>query len=206
MSTLIHIAEKPQASAIALRVLCITAAAVGLLWYALQSENTPADTPSIPPPPVAAVYRLPPPTAAQTAAARMAAPLSPAPVVHTTRAPAADTDYATRNAHVDVRQLTASRPLAARSFLNEVLLAPGAHGSYTVAEVLPDSRYERLGLRPGDVIYSLDTPKMAAVDESSMESLMCQSEIELDVYRQGTLTRLQHSLASTDEQAHAAQR
>lgn len=120
-------------------------------------------------------------------------------------APPAD-DYAARNAGVDPRRLSATRPMAVRSFLSEVLLAPGAGTSFVVAEVLPESRFERMGLKPGDVIYTLDTPKMALVDENSMVALTQQTELELEVYRQGTLTRLHLALNADPEHGDAAPR
>ena len=120
-------------------------------------------------------------------------------------APLAD-DYAARNAGIDLRRLSATRPMAARSFLSEVLLAPGAGTAFVVAEVLPESRFERMGLKPGDVIYTLDTPKMALVDENSMVALMQQTELELEVYRKGTLTRLHTALNTSPENGDAAPR
>jgi hypothetical protein len=119
--------------------------------------------------------------------------------------PPAD-DYAARNAGIDPRRLSATRPMAARSFLSEVLLAPGAGAALVVSEVLPESRFARMGLAPGDVIYTLDTPKMALVDESSMVALMQQTELELEVYRKGTLLRLHTSLNDGSENGDAAPR
>jgi S1-C subfamily serine protease len=84
--------------------------------------------------------------------------------------------------------------MAASVFLDEVQVRPSPRGGYVVEAVLPQSRYDRMGLRAGDVVYSLDTPAMAAVDEGSMVALMLQTEIELDVYRQGQPMRLRVAL------------
>lgn len=95
---------------------------------------------------------------------------------------------------VQPQQLTVSRLFSARAFLNEVRLAPAPRGGFVVQAVEPDSRWDRMGLRPGDVIYTLDTPAMAAIDDTSMVALTQQTQIELDVYRAGTLLRLQLSI------------
>ncbi len=130
-----------------------------------------ARAPDLAPPPAASP---PAPVAALAAAAP-----APAPVVQ---------------APVDVQQLTASRPLAAQAFLREVSLSPRAHGGFVVDDLLADGRYDRMGLRRGDVLYTLDTPAMAQVDESSMIALTQQTEIELDIYRDGVPMRLHVAL------------
>jgi len=95
---------------------------------------------------------------------------------------------------VDARQLTTARPQLAAAFLNEVQVHPDPRGGFVVDHVLPESRYDRLGLKAGDVVYSIDTPAMSAVDESSMVALMQQTQLELDVVRKGTQMRLAGAL------------
>ena len=92
------------------------------------------------------------------------------------------------------RQLTTARPQLAAAFLNEVQVHPDPRGGFVVDRVLPEGRYERMGLKPGDVVYSIDTPAMSAVDEGSMVALMQQIHLELDVYRNGTPLRLTGAL------------
>lgn len=217
MSGFIHIAEKTPAWQAVLRVLCVVAPLIGLILYGLSDEGLPIAPPSdMPAPRLAAVQPAPWPSTSLADTAREpgtdndeadATPAPPQAVAAATRDDevAAD-DFAARNAGVEVARLTASRPLAARSFLSEVLLAPGSQAGFVVAEVLPESRFERMGLRPGDVIYSLDTPRMASVDENSMIALIQQTDLELEVYRNGTLTRLHTSLATDAEGDHAGTR
>lgn len=95
---------------------------------------------------------------------------------------------------VEPRQLTTARPQLAAAFLNEVQVHPDPRGGFVVDSVLPESRYDRLGLKAGDVVYSIDTPAMSAVDEGSMVALMQQTHLELDVVRNGTHLRLTAAL------------
>jgi hypothetical protein len=211
MSGILHIDRPSPAWLRMLRAVLVLAPLGAFAWYAWTDEGLPMAAP----------------TPARQAGMR-ATPL-PAPPAHVARADTADDDadareaptrgpgargadeepdFATRNAAVDPRRLTATRPLAARAFLSEVLLAPGGDGAagFVVAEVLPESRFDRMGLKPGDLLYTLDTPRMAAVDENSMMALVAQSELELQVYRQGTLTQLHTDLARHPEPADAGPR
>lgn len=206
MSGFIHIAHETPPWLVALRTGAVAAGALALVWLALSDEGLPIAPPGgaaepfvrprpLPaPPPVQLAARLPDGEADDVA--REAEPPS-ASAAPDAASPDAD-DYATRNAAIDVRTLTLSRPLAARTFLSEVLLKPGSPHGYVVAEVLPESRYERMGLRPGDVVYTLDTPGTPGVDESSMVALIGQTDLEIEVYRGGTLTRLHTNLAKME--------
>lgn len=107
-------------------------------------------------------------------------------------------------APVEIAQLSISRPLAARAFLDEVSVRPDPRGGFVVDRVLADGRYAQMGLQPGDVVYTLDTPAMRAVDETSMVALMLQTELELDVYRNGTPMRLRVALNAEPSEAAPA--
>lgn len=214
MSKFIHISEKTSPWRGMLRAALVITPLLGAAWYGLSDDGLPI-TPEAarPAPPVAVASPrptlLPDPAEAHASADPALASLHPA--LHRTDdadSPDApdDEDYGARNANVDIQRLTQKRPLAARAFLSEVLLASSTSAGYVVTEVLPESRYERMGLRPGDVIYTLDTPRMAAVDEGSMVALMQQTEIELEVYRQGTLLRLRANLADDGESTDADRR
>lgn len=100
---------------------------------------------------------------------------------------------------VTPQQLTVARLQAAEAFLNSVRVVPAPRGGFAVQAVLRDSAWDRMGLRPGDVIYTLDTPAMAAIDEASMVAMIQQAMLDLDVYRDGTLTHLQLQLNREDE-------
>lgn len=95
-----------------------------------------------------------------------------------------------RNAGIDPARLSVHRRLAASAFLDHVVLQPEPRGGFVVEAVLPGSRYERAGLRPGDTIYSLDLPEQEPIDESNMVALTSVSEIAFNVVRAGALVRL----------------
>jgi len=95
-------------------------------------------------------------------------------------------------------QLSPNRPLAARAFLDAVQLAPHPRGGWQVLGVEPGSRPARLGLQPGDRLYSLDTPLTANLEETSMVALMLQTRLELDIFRAGQPIRLQLALNRDD--------
>lgn len=207
MSGFIHITEKTPPWVPVLRGACVVAGALTLVWYALSDEGLPIAPPDGHGTPFVKPSPLPGPNlgtrhtaggdADNALARRDPAPTRP----NETPSPAIDEDsddYLARNAAIDTRHLSLARPVTARTFLSEVLIAPHPQAGFVVTDVLPDSRFERMGLRPGDVLYTLDTPGVPAVDESSMVALMQQTDVSLEVYRQGTLTRLHTNLATVE--------
>jgi len=208
MSGFIHITHKTPAWQKMLRMGCGLAVVVGgFAWYVLSDDGLPMSAPSADSAKAPFVKARPLPAPAPTAMAAAQADEDDAQANgKLARAAAAlgtdtsaDDDYATRNAGIDVHRLTMMRPQTARSFLSEVLLTQASPSGFVVTEVLPESRYERMGLKPGDVIYSLDTPGAPNVDENSMIALMQQTELSLEVYRNGTLTRLHANLAKLED-------
>ncbi|MBX3625358.1 MAG: hypothetical protein KF892_10130 [Rhizobacter sp.] len=207
MSGFIHITHKTPVWQKLLRMGSGLAVVVGALaWYVLSDDGLPMSTPSAdakatfvkaqplpapPPTPMAADATDEDDAQAERQLAKAAASLGTD--AHD------DNDYATRNAGIDVHRLTLLRHQTARSFLSEVLLTPGSPSGFVVTEVMPESRYERMGLKPGDVIYTLDTPGTPSVDENSMVALVQQTELSLEVYRNGTLTRLHTNLAKLED-------
>ncbi len=205
MSGRIHITHQTPAWQKTLRMGFGLAVVVGgFAWFVLSDDglpmSTPAARPTTPfvkakplpaPPPVAAAADPADEDETQARLAKAAATLG--------TDTSADDDYATRNAGIDPHRLTLMRHQTARSFLSEVLLTQGSPSGFVVAEVLPESRYERMGLKPGDVIYTLDTPGTPSVDENSMVALMQQSELSLEVYRNGMVTRLHTNLAKLED-------
>lgn len=95
-----------------------------------------------------------------------------------------------RNAAIPPARLSAHHLLAARAFLDHVVLQPEPRGGFTVEAVLPGSRYERAGLRPGDTLYTLDLPGQPVTDESNMVALTGMHELAFEVVRTGGLVRL----------------
>lgn len=206
MSGFIHITHKTPAWQKVLRMGSGLAVVSGLAWYGLSDEGLPMNAPTAnatAPFVKAQPLPAPPPTAmaadaADEGDAQAERQLAKAAATLGTDS-LDDDDYATRNAGIDVHRLTLLRHQTARSLLSEVLLTPGSPSGFVVTEVLPESRYERMGLKPGDVIYTLDTPGTPAVDETSMIALMQQTELSLEVYRNGTLTRLHTNLAKLED-------
>jgi hypothetical protein len=205
MSGLIHITHKTPAWQKALRMGCGLAVVLGgFAWYVLSDDGLPMSTPAADP---KAPFVKATPLTAPAAATHdqvgegdaQTRQLAQAAATLGTDTAADDDDYATRNARLDVHRLTQQRHQTARSFLSEVLLTEGSPSGFVVAEVLPESRYERMGLKPGDVIYTLDTPGTPTIDENSMIALMQQTELSLEVYRHGTLTRLHTNLAQLED-------
>lgn len=94
-------------------------------------------------------------------------------------------DLRALNRDVNVALLTSRRPRLAEALLREVALQPGARGGFVVRHVQPGSPSARLGLRPGDLLYTLDTAANTAVDEQSMVALTQQTTIEVEVWREG---------------------
>ncbi len=189
-------APRPRAPALA-ATLALIGLASGGLWLAMDDEAWPEASPSAARTPGAQARAGTAPAQAAAAgpdaphAAAVAAPEDAPPT------PAAGRDSgagAVPPAAVTPQQLSASRWRNAEAFLREVQLAPQPRGGFVVQAVLADSRYQRMGLRPGDVLHTLDTPRMVAIDDTSMVALMLQTEIELDVYRQGQPLRLRLAL------------
>lgn len=101
----------------------------------------------------------------------------------------AELDPRTLNAGIDPSRLSVHQPQAARALLDHVALAPEPRGGFVVQAVLPGSRYERAGLRVGDIIQTLDLPEQLPVEET-MISLMLKQELAFDVIRASALVRL----------------
>jgi type II secretory pathway component PulC len=109
-------------------------------------------------------------------------------------------DIRERNRSIEIAKLTPTRPRSAEAFLRDVLVKPNPRGGFEIEAVTPGSMYAKLGLQPGDVVFSLDTPKMAAIDENSMVALIAMTEVELDIFRNGQQLRLKRAL-NVDEPA-----
>jgi type II secretory pathway component PulC len=98
--------------------------------------------------------------------------------------------YEQKNPGIDPAVLTMSHINAAQQFLSEVKVKPDPRGGFVVQQVDAESVYEKLGLRPGDVVYSIDTAGNRDLDELSMETAMRQVELQMEVYRNGTMELL----------------
>jgi len=95
---------------------------------------------------------------------------------------------------IEPNRLSAVHPQTAAQFLRQVRVLPSERGGFEVQAVAPETVYARLGLRPGDRVYTLDTESNLDVDETSMISLMLVTTVELDVVRDGQPLRLRVAL------------
>ncbi|HSI49501.1 MAG TPA: hypothetical protein VLA61_14605 [Ideonella sp.] len=102
-------------------------------------------------------------------------------------------------------RLSAVHPQTAAHFLRQVRVLPSERGGFEVQAVAPETLYARLGLRPGDRVYTLDTESNLDVDENSMISLMLVTTVELDVVRDGQPLRLRLALNEEDAPDGAAE-
>lgn len=109
-----------------------------------------------------------------------------------------ESDPRQHNAAIAPARLSVQQPLAAQAFLDHVALQPEPRGGYAVQFVLPGSRYERAGLRPGDTIYTLDLPDKPPVDEANMIALTSVQELAFNVVRAGQIVRLSVRLDADD--------
>jgi general secretion pathway protein C len=98
--------------------------------------------------------------------------------------------YQQKNPDIDPESLTLNRIVSAQEFLRDVKVARHPRGGYVIEEVEPDSVYQKLGLRAGDVIHNVDTADNKNIDETPMEAAMNRRELQLEVYRNGSLELL----------------
>ena len=99
-----------------------------------------------------------------------------------------------RNAGIDPQTLTSHRLQTAKMFLQEVAVRSDPRGGYLVTEVDPGSLYAEMGLKPGDRVFSIDTPATSDLDDKSPEEAMKQDHVELEVYRDSGFVLLTHAL------------
>ncbi|AKJ31866.1 PDZ domain-containing protein [Caldimonas brevitalea] len=163
-----------------------------------SASATPLRTRVTPRPPEPSPPRQIEPLAPSLHRREATAPLLPAArAVDVTEAPWRQT-----NPLVEPEMLTVRRFLAAQEFLREVPLQPSGPGAYTVRSVPPNSVYARLGLRPGDVIHSLDTSHDTNVGDGSLDDVMQQTTMEMQVQRAGRAVTLRLRLDVEDGVGH----
>src|SRR5260221_727962 len=65
---------------------------------------------------------------------------------------------------VDRRQL--QQQMGRPEFLSQALIVPNADGGFLVRQIQPGSLYEKLGLRPGDVIRNVNGQALTSMDDA----------------------------------------
>ena len=86
---------------------------------------------------------------------------------------------------VDRRQL--QQQLGRPEFLNQALIVPNPDGGFLVRQVQPGSLYEKLGLRPGDVIRNVNGQPLTNMDDVMRlyQQFGTAQRVLVDVQRQG---------------------
>ncbi|HTF15695.1 MAG TPA: type II secretion system protein N [Burkholderiales bacterium] len=86
---------------------------------------------------------------------------------------------------VDRRQL--QQQLGRPEFLNQALIVPNADGGFLVRQVQAGSLYEKLGLRPGDVIRNVNGQPLTSMDDVMRlyQQFGTAQRVLVDVQRQG---------------------
>jgi general secretion pathway protein C len=84
-------------------------------------------------------------------------------------------------------------------FLSQAMMVPNAGGGFLVRSIKPGSLYEKLGLRPGDVIRSVNGQPINNMDEvmrvyQQLGGLERAGDISVDVSRGGKSETLQYQL------------
>ncbi len=95
---------------------------------------------------------------------------------------------------VDRRQL--QQQMGRPEFLSQALIVPNPGGGFLVREVQSGSLYEKLGLRPGDVIRSANGQVLNSMDEvmRMYQQFGTAERITVDVQRQGRSETLYYDM------------
>jgi general secretion pathway protein C len=95
---------------------------------------------------------------------------------------------------VDRRQL--QQQLGRPEFLSQALIVPNPGGGFLVREVQSGSLYEKLGLRPGDVIRSANGQTLNSMDEvmRMYQQFGTAERVTVDVQRQGRSETLYYDM------------
>lgn len=101
-----------------------------------------------------------------------------------------------RNYNVDRQQM--NQQMQKPEFLSQALMVPNAGGGFLVREIQPGSMYEKLGLRVGDVISSVNGQTVNTMDDVMRLYQQLGSngaaQINLQVRRAGKNESLQYNL------------
>ena len=95
---------------------------------------------------------------------------------------------------VDRRQL--QQQLGRPEFLNQALIVPNPDGGFLVRQVQPGSLYEKLGLRPGDVIRNVNGQPLTNMDDVMRlyQQFGTAQRVLVDVQRQGRTETLYYDM------------
>src|SRR5437660_1336549 len=92
--------------------------------------------------------------------------------------------------------LTDLRELGRPEFLNQALIVPNPDGGFLVRQVQSGSLYEKLGLRPGDVIRNVNGQPLTSMDDVMRlyQQFGTAQRVLVDVQRQGRTETLYYDM------------
>lgn len=111
----------------------------------------------------------------------------PAPV---RKRPDAGSDPSVRNPGIDPLSLNVTDLKSTKEFLSEVTLKRHPDGGFVVQEVDSGSLYEKLGLRPGDIVHNMDVFAKYGSDANARMAGIYAGDAELQVIRDGAVVIL----------------
>jgi general secretion pathway protein C len=107
------------------------------------------------------------------------------------------TQLAANQFSVNRDQLT--QQMQTPEFLSQALIVPHAGGGFMVRDIKPGSLYEKLGLKVGDIIQSVNGQSISTIEDvmriyQQMGGSQAAAQIDIEVTRAGKPQRLQYSL------------
>lgn len=95
---------------------------------------------------------------------------------------------------VDRKQL--QQQLGKPEFLSQALIVPNAEGGFLVRQIQPGSLYEKLGLRPGDVIRNVNGQALTSMDDVMRlyQQFGSAQRVLVEVQRQGRTETLYYDM------------
>lgn len=107
------------------------------------------------------------------------------------------TQLAANQFSVNREQLT--QQMQTPEFLSQALIVPHAGGGFMVRDIKPGSLYEKLGLKVGDIIQSVNGQSISTIEDvmriyQQMGGSQAVAQVDIEVTRAGKPQRLQYSL------------
>jgi len=101
---------------------------------------------------------------------------------------------ATGGTLVDRKQL--QQQLGRPEFLSQALIVPNPDGGFLVRQIQPGSLYEKLGLRPGDVIRNVNGQALTSMDDvmKLYQQFGSAQRVLVEVHRQGRSETLYYDM------------
>jgi general secretion pathway protein C len=95
---------------------------------------------------------------------------------------------------VDRKQL--QQQLGKPEFLSQALIVPNSDGGFLVRQIQPGSLYEKLGLRPGDVIRNVNGQALTSMDDVMRlyQQFGTAQRVLVEVQRQGRSETLYYDM------------